>query len=173
MGDSDINFLGLAPPSLHSLSLSGFVNQPKKPIAEMAVMTGLTCLELSYISSYSSLDLSKFCSPVLQKLVLVRSGGAPAVFLAPGKLQHLKHFHCEEERDLRSAPNQDTHEADRESAQQCSRLLELPHLEVISGDCKMFRSGRLDQSDAWQESEYLAQEKSGLFSENMRSWNKL
>ena len=89
-------------------------------------MTGLTHSELMYFNQRSNLDASKFCSPRLEELSLVYSPIATSALLAPGGLQSLKKIHYED--DQRSAPNEESSEASRESCQQCERLLQLPQL---------------------------------------------
>lgn len=161
---SDVYFLGHAPPSLQSLGLVASVDDTPRPeVTKLAAMSELTQLELAYVNQ--NLDVSKFCSPRPQELSLICSPIANSAFLAPGGLQHLEKFHCEEGQS--SAPNPDIAEADTENAQQYRRLLELPHLKIISGDCKIFTACSLEQSNEWQQSEYSAQDESILL-KNLR-----
>lgn len=107
------------------------------------------------------LDLNKFHSPRLEQLSFTQSSGAVAHFLAAGGLRCLRTFHCEET-DLRHPHRENKPEAEADSFLQCHRLLKLPHLKVITGDCKMLRTAELEQSGVWQRSDNIAQEDSIL-----------
>ena len=107
------------------------------------------------------LDLNRVHSPRLEHLSFTQSPRAVAHFLAAGGLRCLRTFHCEET-DLRHPYRENKPEAEADSFLQCHRLLKLPHLKVITGDCKMFRTAELEQSGVWQRTDNIAQEDSIL-----------
>ena len=130
--DSEPRFLGLAPASLQSLSYKPGTDTDYQSLQakSIAVLTALTHLELEDVPDDS--PLSWLRSPRLEELIITKCPHAATVLLAPAGLQSLKKLLLEEFEDSTdiSAWSQTPIE---KKPLICSSLLELPHLEQISG----------------------------------------